>query len=484
MIEETEYSFASSTKILSPDDNQPKTVVYKVYKRRWFLLATLMVLNISNAMAWLTFGPIAYKTANFYNVTLDTVNWLSVVFMVTGIPCGIVATWLLDTLGLKISIILGAWLNCAGCVVRIVTAIDGISESSRVPVLFVGQTLAALAQPFVLFAPTKLAALWFPEEQRAISNTLATISNPLGIMLSGILSPILLPSSDKMLFMLGIQAIPAGVAVLMATFGWWSSKPATPPSSSAQQESEPFVQGLKQLVRNKPYLILSLTVGAGISLFSVATTLLSQFLCPWGYDDNFSGPICVSVLVGSGFFGSAIAGVVVDKTKLFTPITKFCFTIGVASIVGFSIVHHYPHQRVWVALTLGVFGFFGIPVYPIGNELAVEATYPVGEATSTGVIFMLGQLQGIILVLILQILGVELKKEDAPLEVCNESGDSSVTVLDMTNSAYFMMGYACLVWLIYLVFFKTEYRRINAENQQSSSSSNDVQSTPGIKVED
>ena len=33
----------------------------------------------------------------------------------------------------------------------------------------------------------------------------------------------------------------------------------------------------------------------------------------------------------------------------------------------------------------------------------------------------------------MQILGVELKKEDAPLEVCNESGDSSVTVLDMTS---------------------------------------------------
>ena len=50
MTGEIEYSFASSTKILTPDDNQPKTVVYKVYKRRWFLLATLMVLNISNAM--------------------------------------------------------------------------------------------------------------------------------------------------------------------------------------------------------------------------------------------------------------------------------------------------------------------------------------------------------------------------------------------------------------------------------------------------
>ena len=50
MTEEPEYSFASSTKILTPDENPSKTFVYKVYKRRWFLLATLMMLNISNAM--------------------------------------------------------------------------------------------------------------------------------------------------------------------------------------------------------------------------------------------------------------------------------------------------------------------------------------------------------------------------------------------------------------------------------------------------
>ena len=95
--------------------------------------------------------------------------------MITGIPCGIIATWLIDSIGLRLSVIVGAWLNCIGCVIRAVSAIDGIMVSSKVPLVFTGQTIAALAQPFVLFAPTKLAALWFPEDQRAVANMLATI---------------------------------------------------------------------------------------------------------------------------------------------------------------------------------------------------------------------------------------------------------------------------------------------------------------------
>ena len=71
----------------------------------------------------------------------------------------------------------------------------------------------------------------------------------------------------------------------MATLGWWSSRPKIPPSPSASTDSESFVAGLKKLLRNFPYYLLVLTVGAGIALFSVLTTLLSQILCPWGYDD-------------------------------------------------------------------------------------------------------------------------------------------------------------------------------------------------------
>ena len=43
-----------------------------------------------------------------------------------------------------------------------------------------GQTLAALAQPFLLSSPTKLAALWFGADERATANMIASLSKSLG----------------------------------------------------------------------------------------------------------------------------------------------------------------------------------------------------------------------------------------------------------------------------------------------------------------
>ncbi|CAK8677998.1 unnamed protein product [Clavelina lepadiformis] len=451
---------------------------YKVYSRRWFLLATLFVLSLSNAMAWLTFAPVAYKAAEFYTdpPNTDTINWLSVVFMITGIPCGIVATWLIDTVGLRFSVILSAWLNGIGCVIRVISAIDGIAPSAKLPLVFIGQIIAAFAQPFVLFAPTKLSALWFKEDQRAISNMLATTANPLGIMVTNIISPILATKPSDMLYMLAIQCIPAGVGVIMATFGWWSSLPPSPPSSSADAESQPFLVGLKALARNRQYYLLAWAIGGGIALFSVLTTLLSQILCPWGYTDTYVGVACGSALIGAGFVGSAIAGVFVDKTKRFTEVTKVCYALAVVALVVFAVMHNKPYQWVLLACMCGLFGFFGIPIYPIGNELAVETTYPVGEATSSGIVFMSGQLQGIVLVLLLQSIGTDLKQPPSTNK-CTSENLGNIPVQDMSVPVYIMVGYAALIALVYIIFFRTEYKRLHAERHGSGSeesSENDI----------
>lgn len=50
-----------------------------------------------------------------------------------------------------------------------------------------------------------------------------------------------------------------------------------------------------------------------------------------------------------------------------------------------------PGQPELVATFTGLFGFFGVGAYPIGLELAVEATYPVEESISTAFIFMSGK---------------------------------------------------------------------------------------------
>ena len=161
-------------------------------------------------------------------------------------------------------------------------------------------------------------------------------ANPLGIMLTNILSPLLAQTAsreDMLLmvslafygiivlmwnanfrcaFQLGVQCIPAVIAVVMATFGWWSNRPPTPPSASAETDSERFIVGLKMLLRNPPYYILATAVGAGIGLFSVLTTLLSQILCPWGYTD-VSNP-----------FGLILMYISLWVTKKFRCVYSYC----------------------------------------------------------------------------------------------------------------------------------------------------------------
>ncbi|XP_078717452.1 solute carrier family 49 member A3 isoform X1 [Lampetra fluviatilis] len=267
--------------------------VYHVYARRWFVLAVLCLLNLSNALIWLSFAPIADKAATFFGISLAQVNWLAVVFLVACIPCGIVASWSMDSIGLRVTLVLGSWLNALGSVLRALsdhplmpTALKGF------PLLMTGQTLGALAQPFLLFAPTKLAAVWFPDSQRATANTLASMSNPLGILLANVLSPIIVYEADQIPMMLYLYCLPAVLACALATCGVCSGSPPTPPSLGATHPTgEPFWRSVKAVMTNKPYLVLFFCFGAGVALFTAFTTLLEQILCSRGYSDASVAPV-------------------------------------------------------------------------------------------------------------------------------------------------------------------------------------------------
>lgn len=80
---------------------------------------------------------------------------------------------------LSLQTILGAWLNFAGSILRALPCV-----AAWIPNTFAffmgGQSLCALAQNLVIFSPAKLAALWFPEHQRATANMIATMCKSQG----------------------------------------------------------------------------------------------------------------------------------------------------------------------------------------------------------------------------------------------------------------------------------------------------------------
>lgn len=86
---------------------------------------------------------------------------------------GVQAGWAVP-LTLSLQTVLGAWLNFAGSVLR---ALPSTAIGTQAPFAFFmsGQSLCAVAQTLVIFSPAKLAAVWFPEHQRATANMIGTM---------------------------------------------------------------------------------------------------------------------------------------------------------------------------------------------------------------------------------------------------------------------------------------------------------------------
>lgn len=64
-----------------------------------------------------------------------------------------------------------------GALLRYLGTLPWVGYKFQFPTVMLGQTLGALAQPLIIFAPTKLAALWFPDCQRATANMIACMGN-------------------------------------------------------------------------------------------------------------------------------------------------------------------------------------------------------------------------------------------------------------------------------------------------------------------
>lgn len=59
---------------------------------------------------WLTFAPIPNYTARFYNISVSDVDWFSVAYFLVSLLMGFVSIYVLDTVGLKVSV------SVCGCV--------------------------------------------------------------------------------------------------------------------------------------------------------------------------------------------------------------------------------------------------------------------------------------------------------------------------------------------------------------------------------
>lgn len=155
------------------DESQPP--LYRTTPRRWIILAVFALYSMSNAFQWIAYGIISDKISYFYDVPFPTVDWLSKIYMLTYIPLVFPATWLLDKKGLRVVALIGSFGNFVGSAIKCFSAYPG-----GFAVTFVGQTVSACSQIFILGLPARLAAVWFSAVEVSFATAVGVFGNQVG----------------------------------------------------------------------------------------------------------------------------------------------------------------------------------------------------------------------------------------------------------------------------------------------------------------
>ena len=358
----------------------PKTE-FKVYGIRWLMLTVYMVMVAVNQLLWITFAPITGEATKYYHVSDLRIGVLSMCFMIVYIVVSIPASWIIDKFGIRIGVGIGALFTGIFGLVRGFAGTD-------YDLLLMAQIGIAIGQPFILNAITKLAARWFPMEERATAAGLGTLAMYLGILLGMTLTPYLIIGSGigGMLYIYGIISVITTVAFLILI----KEGPPTAPCLPDQEERSLVFDGFKQTLRTKDFIILMVIFFIGLGVFNAVTTWIEDILRPRGFSATQAG-ITGGLMIVGGIVGALFIPILSDRYKKRTPFIIIALTGATLGLTGVTFATSY-----WLLLTSGaVLGFFLLSSGPIGFQYGAEITFPASEGTSNGMLLLMGQISGI-----------------------------------------------------------------------------------------
>lgn len=357
---------------------------FKVYSYRWVVLLVYFLLNALMQVQWITFAPITSEAVSFYHVPALQIDLLSLIFMIVYIFVSIPASYIIDTWGIRIGIGIGAVL------LGVFGFIKGFYGSSYSMVV-IAQIGIAIGQPFVLNSVTKVGVRWFPLKERATQAGISVLAQFVGIIVAMAATPPLFKmyGMETMLMIYGIATLASAVIFLIFN----RECPATPPCPQGHDERIAVFAGLKHIFKQRDMIYLLIIFFTALGIFNAVTTWIEQIIRPRGFDITQAG-ITGALMMFGGILGAAILPVFSDKLrkrKIFIVITSI---FAIPGLAGLAFAGSYG----LLLLSSLVFGFFLMAGGPISYQYSAEICYPAPEATSQGLLMLVGQISGIIFV--------------------------------------------------------------------------------------
>ncbi|CAO3702485.1 unnamed protein product [Rhizopus stolonifer] len=341
-----------------------------------------------------------FEQENAY--TTNAINFLSSIYMLI-YPFAIQFTfkYFEDPLpssrgsGLRRGILIGAVLNAMAGGIR---WIGSIPSPFGFIVLFLGQTVAAVAQVFMLAIPPQLAVAWFPKDEINIATSIAVSANNLGIGVGCALTPIMVHQSTSQRDIPNLLFIQFVMCLIVLGLIWISFQKSPPYWRHMTIGMNSSEQSIK-LWKQKEFICMLGAYGIIMGGQCAIITLLAQILLPPFHpriDEKYVGVLGALMLFG-GSVVSIWVGHYLDKTLKYRKSCTLLAFFSALTCLGLSISITLDSLTGVVITCIG-FGLASYAIAPAIFQYASELFYPISEIIPTGYLFTGGNIGGVLLV--------------------------------------------------------------------------------------
>jgi predicted MFS family arabinose efflux permease len=347
---------------------------------RWRILIAYGALTACTQMLWLSFAAVDTRTAAALHVDVGAVGDLAAIFpfvyIVLALPTG---RWLDANFEQALSV--GALLTGGGAMIRLVSPSSFGWQAA-------GMLVIAAGQPMVLNSITKIAARYFPPHQRSTAISIGTASLFVGI-LAAVLTAGPLFAAGGLRLLLAAQAVPSVMIVLVMLVLL---------RIPASFRDDPSVSvSLRWLAGDRLMWVLAVLVFIGMGTYNAVATWLQPILSQFGEGDAAGN--LIAVLTFAGVLGAAVLPTAVARRDRRRSLLVLAMIVSAVAFVAVGAVHNVIWMGVWM---FGA-GFVLLAALPVVLDWSDIHAGPERQGGAVGFLMMAGNLGGLLLVLLVQV---------------------------------------------------------------------------------
>ncbi|EXL66325.1 hypothetical protein FOPG_17491 [Fusarium oxysporum f. sp. conglutinans race 2 54008] len=364
---------------------------FKTYRRRYFVLFTVALINILLPWAWLSYAVVSTYAQELFGVGPTAINWFSTVYGLTFAPFTL-SGWVINKFGMRTSLITGGVLMTVGSWIKYAGTLKGIYS-----VAMLGQVVLGLSQMFVIGLPPLVSELWFEPKHRTLPTALGSIAPTLGSMLGTLAQPYIATSPDKIAPSVLIVSVLTTVGSVLGAF--IPSKPPTPlqASTAAQRPNNSFKSDIWAMVKSPEFWMIATPFIMGLAIFNVWASLLFLYLAPYGFPIEDAG-LLIGLQTGLGAFLALLIAPVVDRKGWHLAILRVGYTIAGLCYVVFIWVPP-SMSRVFAFCMAIVMAIVGTGTLAVALESLAEVLYPIAVELPSVTLWCAGNTLGAVLLI-------------------------------------------------------------------------------------